>query len=115
MELAKGANAGMMNMIIDDVGGDDEIEGCVCGVSECDELPRRAKVLLGLVRLQLSTVRVLLLLGTSNRSLCLLSSSDFDQVSHKQVTRHRKEQQSSQSDILPSVVMATYTNEDAVL
>lgn len=106
VKLAESANSWMVDVIIDDVGRNDEVERGVGAVDKGHNGPNQFETTPG-GRLLLWYIVVLSsLLHPRQSGLCLLGSSELNKVCNKEMARDRQVEEQSVYDVLTTVVVA---------
>ena len=110
MQLSEGANERVVDVKVDDEGGDGECEGDVHGVSPGDEDPGGVE----LVALLFGRPRGAIL-DLLARAAGLLGGGELDEVGGDEMAGDEEVEDEAEEDVLAAVVMAADADEDAVL
>jgi hypothetical protein len=114
VELAEGANARVVDVVVDVLCGNVEVGDGIDAVEEGDSVPGRIEALEGR-RILGGRVLAFLLGDTLEGSVGLPSSSQFNQVCDKEMGGDKEVKQQAGDDIGTAVIVAANTDQDAVL
>lgn len=111
VQLTEGANAGVMDPVIDDGRGHQEIQSSINAVSKGNEAPRAAE----LVACRLHVCRRLSFLDPCDGTLGLLSCGKLDDVCDEEMAWDQEVEDGAVDDVLAAIVVAADAYQDSVL
>lgn len=112
VHLSEGADEGVVDVVVDDVGGEGQGGRDVDGVGDPDELPGRLEFQ-GLV--EGGTGGAISLFDALARGAGLLGGDQLDEVGNDEVAGDEKVEEEAQLDVVSAEIMAADADEDAVL
>ena len=112
MHLRNSANQRMMDEVIHRKTGYEERKGRIDAMGPSNDKPCCSKVLGGLCAAR-RFLRISL--GATKGAFGLIRGDHFDNVGDEKMARNQQVEYQPEKYILPTVVVAAYTNEDSVL
>ena len=112
MHFRNGADQRMMDEVVHRKTGDEERKSDINAVGPCNDKPCRSKVLCGL-RAAHRFLRIPL--GATKGAFGLIRGDHLNYVGDEKVTGNQQVENQPEKYVLPTVVVAAYTNEDSVL